>query len=77
MVNSPHSSSTSSTSDQKRLGRQLDYSKLKEEFYANEENKPYQYYVASSFVNDRIDRSQPLDRVLYKDRWFVSGDFEF
>lgn len=64
---------TSSSSNEKRLGRTLDYSKLKEEFYANEENKDARYFVGSSFVNDRIDRTQPMDRVLYKGQWFVSG----
>ena len=47
--------------------------KLKEEFYADERNQRYRYEVGSPFVNDRIDRASPLDRVLFGGQWFMSG----
>jgi hypothetical protein len=57
--------------DDERLGRYLDYAQLKREFYA--ENANHRYSVGSPFVDDRIDRAHPLDRVLFNGRWFMSG----
>lgn len=59
MVNNDHSD--------ERLGRPLDYSRLKHE------NREFCYSIGTPFINDRIDRANPLDRVLYKGQWFVSG----
>lgn len=48
-----------------RLGRYIDYPNLIRTFV--------KYEVGFPFVEDRIDRSRPLDRILYNGQWFMSG----
>lgn len=69
MINSSQSNQPSN--DDLRLGRRLNYAQLKAELFASDESA--RYSIGSPFVTDRIERSEPLDRVLLNGQWFMSG----
>ncbi|KAI6204693.1 hypothetical protein M3Y94_00705800 [Aphelenchoides besseyi] len=60
--------------DDLRLGRLLDYKKLKEEVRSNAQMACSRYAIASPFVNERVDKTSPLDRIRFRNQWFERGN---
>ncbi|KAI6172867.1 hypothetical protein M3Y98_01021100 [Aphelenchoides besseyi] len=63
-----------SREDDLRLGRFLDYKKLKEEVRSNDQMACSRYAIATPFVNEHVDKTSPLDRIRFRDQWFERGD---
>ena len=57
-----------------RIGQPLDYAALRRAYAEEPENARARYRVGGAFVSARIDRANPLDRVLVNNRWFQSGE---